>query len=411
MALKSVKELKVTGKAVLVRTGFDVSVIAGRVVDDFRLRAALPTFQHLVRQKAKLVIVSHRGRPAGWDEAFSLEPVARALAEVWERKLVVVPEASRKLPEYAIPHLYFVRQNLEEQNLAELLTGMRDGDAALLENLRFYPGETKNDPGFVKKLASLGEAYVNEAFSVSHRAHASITGVAGFLPAAAGLGLEQEVLALRRVTVHPKKPMVVMMGGVKLSDKAEALENLAKTADFLLLGGGLANLFLKVRGFEIGKSVFEEGGGEEQLAKQLWRDHRDKIRLPLDVVVSTRRDGSPECVKAEKVRPNQIILDIGPETIRSYSEFLKKAKTLIWGGPMGYFENKAFSHGTFALAWLLASRSAKPSVFGVAGGGQTLEVIQRLHLAKDIDCVSTGGGAMLEMLAGKTLPGLAVLEK
>lgn len=409
MALKSLKDLDVAGKTVLLRTGFDVSLSGGAVEDDFRISASLPTLDYLVRQKAKVLIVSHRGRPKGWEEKFSLAPVARHLASLWKRKFVAVAD-SQKLPEYAIPHLYFFPQNLEEQDLSLMVQQMRPGDAAVLENIRFYPGEETNDPGFAKKLAALAEVYVNDALSVSHRAHASVVGVASLLPAAAGLALEREVNDLQRALLHPQKPLVVMMGGVKLSDKALALENLAKIADVVLVGGGLANLMLKVRGLEIGKSACETGE-PEKVARALLRDYRDKIKLPLDVVVSRSRDGAPECVKVEKVKPSEMILDIGPETIRNYSLYLKGGKTLIWGGPMGYFENKTYSHGTFALAWLFASRSAGPAVFGIAGGGQTLEVIKHLKLQKDIDCVSTGGGAMLDFLAGKTLPGLKVLEK
>jgi 3-phosphoglycerate kinase len=410
MQLRSVKDMKVAGKTVLVRTGFDVSVDKGKIDDDSRIAESIPTLDYLAQKNAKILIVSHLGRPQGWEKKFSLEPVAQKLAELWDRKFVVVAEDSAKLPEYGIPHLYFFQHNLEETDLKPLISQMREQDAAVLENLRFYSGETTNAPGFVRKLAGLADAYVNEAFSVCHRVHASVVGLAQVLPSAAGLGLMKEVAALTKVISRPKKPVVVMMGGVKLSDKAEALENLIKFSDYVLLGGGLANMMLKIRGFEIGKSVYEEGK-QDKLGRQLWRNYKDKIVLPVDVVVSRSRDGEPECVKIDKIKSSQMILDIGPETIRLYSGYLKKGKTLIWGGPVGYFENKTFSHGTFALAWLFASRSAMPAVYGVAGGGQTSEVIKRLGLRADIDYLSTGGGAMLDMLAGKSLPGLKVLQK
>lgn len=411
MRLKSLSDLRLNKKTVLVRAGYDVSVVNGQVEEDFRLAESLATLNYLVKRDCKVVILAHRDRPEGPDPRHSLEPVARRLAELWQRKLVVIDVKSEKLPEYPIPHLYFFRHNLVDEDPRPLLNQLREGEAVLLENLRFAPGERQGDQEFAKKLASYGQVFVNEAFSVSHRADASVAILPKLMPAAAGLGLLKEVAALQSVLQRPKKPVVVMMGGVKLSDKADALLNLLKIADHVLLGGGLANLLLKIRGFEIGKSIFEEGGGQERLAKQMWRDHQEKIVLPTDVVVSYSREGPPECVKIEKVKPNHIILDIGPQSIRHYSSFLKKAQTLVWGGPLGYFENKAYSHGTFALAWLFASRAASPKVFGVAGGGQTLEVVKKLNLWQDIDCVSTGGGAMLEFLAGKSLPGLEALRK
>lgn len=405
--IKSIKDLDVSGKQVLVRAGFDVPVKDGIVEDDFRIRSTLETISYLLNKNARIVIISHQGRPKGWDEKFTLEPVARALAELLGRKFLIVGPEETRLPEYDIPHLYFFKANLEKSDLSSLTSQMRDRDIAVLENLRFYPGEEGADEAFAKKLASLGQAYVNESFSNSHRGHASMVLVPRLLPAAGGLWLEKEVSVLSQVMNHPKKPVVVMMGGVKLADKADALVNLAGVADFILLGGGLANLILKIRGFEIGKSTYVEKN-EELIGKRLWRDYRDKIKLPLDVVVSTSRDGEPECVKIDKVKPNHMILDIGPQTIREYSDYLRRGMTFIWSGPLGYIENRTYSHGTYALARFFASRT-KSSVFGVAGGGETMEVISNLKLAPYIDHVSTGGGAMIEFLAGKKLPGVEVL--
>lgn len=411
MNLRSVRELKVVQKPVLVRAEFNVPLENGVVKDDSRIKSVLPTLQYLAKHKAKIIIVAHLGRPAGWDEKLSLEPVAHELARLWERKLVVIDEKVNRLPEYPIPHLYFFQHNLETatSNIRNLIQSLEPGDAVLLENLRFYPGEDVNDPEFAKLLASLASVYVNEAFGASHRNHASVVGVSSLLPTAAGLGLEKEIQALEKAIRHPKKPVVVMMGGIKLSDKAQAMEHLAKVSDVVLLGGGLANSFLKVKGYEIGKSVGEEKRGTK-IVKQMLRDYRDKIKLPVDVVVSTSQDGQAECVKIDKVKPTQIILDIGPATILQYSKDIKNANTLIWNGPMGHFEKSAFSHGTFALGRLFASRT-KTAVYGVAGGGETLEVIKKLHLAEYIDHVSTGGAAMLEFLGGTELPGLKVLEK
>jgi len=411
MRLKALSELRLNKKTVLVRTGFDITTRGSEIEDDYRVADAIPTLQHLIKSHCKIIVISHRGRPEGADQKYSLEPAARRLAELLERKFVVIETDQKKLPEYSVPHLYFFKHSPDSDALAELLASLREGDIAVLENLRFVAGEQKADIAFAKKLASYAEAYVNEAFSVSHRAQASVALLPKLLPSAAGLSLQKEIAALQNVLLRPKKPVVVMMGGIKLSDKAEALQNLLKFADYALLGGGLANVFLKVRGFEVGKSVFAEDGSEERLAKQMWRDYREKIILPIDVIVSRSREGEPECLKIEQVKPEHIILDIGPQTIRLFSGYLKKGLTLVWGGPLGYFENKTYSHGTFALAWLFAARSANPKIFGVAGGGQTLEVIKKLNLRQDIDCVSTGGGAMLDFLAGKTLPGLEALQK
>ncbi len=407
MHLRTLKELNVLSKKVLVCAGFDVPIISGKVAEDFRIHAALPTLRYLESHRAKIIIITTLGRPSGWEDQYSLEPVADKLAELWKKKFVVIPENSAKLPEYPIPHLYFFKHNIEKHDIRPLIEQMRERDVVVLENLRFYEGEQRNDPAFAKRLASLAAVYVGDDFSKSHRSEASIAGVPKLLPSAAGFMFEKEVSVLSRVLKHPKKPVVVMMGGAKLADKMDALLNLARTADYLLLGGEIANLIFRIRDLEVGKSFWHEKN-EENMARQLWRDYKDKIQLPVDVVVATDKDSQAECVKIDKVKPNQMILDIGPESIRLFSEYLRKGQTLIWSGPLGYIEKKAFSHGTSALARLFASRT-KTSVFGVAGGGETVEVIGRLGLEPYIDHVSTGGGAMLEFLAGKALPGVEAL--
>ncbi|MBI4050378.1 MAG: phosphoglycerate kinase [Candidatus Doudnabacteria bacterium] len=408
MNLRTLKSLDVSNKTVLVRAGFDVPLKDGRVEDETRIRDAVPTVKYLAQHNAKVILIAHLGRPEGWDEKFSLEPVARSLADLLQRKLIIISEEKSRLPEYAIPHLYFIKLDIEKNDVKTLLSQMRPADIALLENLRFYGGEKKNDPEFAQKLASLADAYVNEAFSNSHRDDASMTAVAKLLPRAAGLSLEKEILALERLLYHPVKPLVVMIGGVKLAEKAPAIGNLAKIADNFLLGGGLANLFLKVVGYEIGKSVISRDKQDDRLGRELWRNYKDKIRLPVDAVVSHNLEGEPEVVKVDKVKPSQMVLDIGPETIREYSKHLKAGKTLLWNGPLGYFERKAFSHGTLALGRLFASRG-RGKAYAVAGGGETLEAIARVKLGSSIDHISTGGGAMLEFLAGTSLPAIQVL--
>lgn len=415
MKLKSLRELSVAGKAVLVRAGFDVPMDGGLIADDFRIAVSAPTIEYLAKNRARVIILSHLDRPQSWDSALSLLPAAERLAEMLKRKFVAVEAEAKKLPEYAVPHLFFFAGNLEKDNVADLCKQLRDGDIAVLENLRFYPGETAGDEVFAEKLAVLGEIYVNDAFSDLHRGHASISVLPKLMDVtAAGFSLEKELRNLTQVAEHPKKPLVVMIGGVKLAGKISALESLAAKADFILLGGGAASLFLKIRGYEIGKSVVsgesrKEEKNMEMLAKQIWRDHKGKIKLPLDAVVSSNPESSPEHVAIDKVKPSQMILDIGPATILEYSKILKQAKTIVWSGPLGHFEKPSFAAGTFALARLFASR-AKNQSFGVAGGGETLEVLKTRHLSKYVDHLCTGGGAMMEFLAGKTLPGLASLE-
>ena len=405
--LKSIKNLDVAGKTALLRVDFNVPIKEGKIKDDSRIRAAIPTIEYLAGQGARIVVVSHFGRPDGWDTNFSLEPLAARLADILKRKFLKIE--GLKLPDYDVPHVYFFPDDLEKTDLSGVLKAMKPGSVALLENIRFYPGEKGGDPSFAKKLASLADVYVNEAFSNSHRDDASMTGVPKLLPSAAGLNLLADINALGRILHAPKHPFVVMMGGVKLADKAPALLNLAKTADTILLGGGLANLFLKIQGYEIGKSAAEEKD-ETSVASAILRDHKDKIKLPRDVVVSSARDGQPEVVTVDNVKPHHLILDIGPQAILEYSKVLKEGQTLLWGGALGYFENKSFSHGTFALARVFASRT-RGQAFGVAGGGETLQVISALGLSQYIDHLSTAGGAMLDFLAGQTLPALEALRE
>ncbi len=397
--IKSLKELDVAGKQVLVRLSFDAS--------DFRLKAALPTLNYLTRLRAKVLVISSLGRPSGWDESLSLLPMTSKLAELLNRKLIIVSTSANKLPEYEVPHLYFFKSNFLEKDLRPLISQMREGDIAVLENLRFYQGEAKApDPEFGRILASLGSVYVNEAFSLSHRLDASITMTPKLLPKGAGLGFLQEFSVLRRVREHPQRPVVMLLG--KLEDNLETLGELAKFSDLVLLGGRLANLTLKVLGYEIGKSVCEEG--DEKVVREVWRDHQAKIKLPRDVVVSTSLKGEPELVNVDQVKPRHLILDIGPQTIRQYSGYLKGGRTLIWSGPLGYIQNKAFSAGTRALVWYLSGRS-RQYAFGLAGGRESLEVLEDLKLVQDLDYVCSGGGAMLHLLAFQTLPGIEALKK
>jgi phosphoglycerate kinase len=409
MSLRSLKELEISGKPVLLRVNFDLELsesceASGRI----EIRKILPTLKYLVKNECKIIILSHRGNPQGWEKELSLQPLADELAKIWGRKLVTIREAAKNLPEYDIPHLYFFEGNLSEGGL-ELLHKMRNADAAVLENLGFYQGEKENDLEFAKKLAGLGSAYINEAFSGSHLEYASLVSLPQLLPAAAGLALEKETEILGRIASYPKRPVVLLLGGANLARKLPALENLVKLADTILLGGAWANLFLYIQGFGVGRSARGEKK-DERLAKQIWRDHKEKIKLPLDVVVSSSASGLPDHLFPKEVKGTQMILDIGPETIRYYSSYIKKAATLIWSGPLGAVETPAFSHGSKALAWLLASRS-KTQTTGIAGGGETLALVGNLGMLDYLDYTFASGEAMLKLLAGQTLPALAKLEK
>lgn len=384
----------VKGKTVLVRA-------------DFHVENVLSTIKLLIKKQARIVVVSGRG------DSLTLKTMAEELARDLQRKCVAVGQQGR-LPEYSIPHVFFFEQNIEQVNLRPYFAQMRPGDVAVLENLRIYPGEEKGEERFAKLLSQLAEIYVNECFAASHHNYASITGVPKFLPGFMGLHFSKELSALTSVRNYAHRPVVVMMGGMKIADKARTLLHIGRWADVILLGGGMAALILEVRGFQIGKSLKSQrlSRSDERetalLGKELWRDYKDKIKLPLDVVVSSSEEGQPESVPSTQIKASQMILDIGPQTIRAYSEYLKKGRTLIWSGPLGMAEKKPFSHGTYALARVFAAKTKK-SVFGAAGGGQTAEVLAKAGLLNYVDHVAPSGGAMLEFLARGTLPGIKAL--
>ena len=408
MKIKSVRELRPSGKTALIRVDFNVPMDAEKIADDFKIRSGgLRTIEYLANRAARVIVVSHFGRPDGWDEKFTLEPIAERLGDLLNRKTIVL-ESGRKLPDYEIPHLYFIKQNIVNADISGVIREMREGDVAMLENIRFYEGEKENSRELAEILAKMADVFVNDGFAASHRVHASVVGVAEILPSFAGLELTRELEAMEKVMNHPKKPFLIMVGGMKLETKVGALLHLAKSADWILVGGGMANILLAAAGFNVGKSVYDKA--ELPTAKRLLRDYKNKLMLPRDVVISDGADGVAQLSDIDKVKSHQMILDIGPETIGAYSKRLREAKTILWNGPMGLFEKKRFSNGTYALARFLASRT-KSRAYGVAGGGETMQVISNDKLGEYIDHVSTGGGAMLEYLAGKKLPGIEVLKK
>ena len=384
------------GRRVLVRVDFNVPLEKGKtgkmkVGDASKIQAVLPTILDLRKKGARIILMSHLGRPEGKvKEDLRMEPVAEEL-----RKL---------MPEVKDDIGYIPGWNFKD---IKLVAGeMQDGEILFLENLRFNKEEEKNSKKFAKELAGLGRLYINDAFASSHRAHASVAAITKFLPSYAGLLFQNEIIALGKCLKDFKNPYVVVMGGSKISTKIGVISNLLKKADNVLIGGALANVFFKAKDLEIGKSVYEKMGVKS--AKKLLKNK--KIILPVDVVVSTSTDGKPVVKDIRKVGKKEMILDIGPETIKKYSEFIREANTLVWNGPLGYYENKQFSHGSVALGLLMASRSSGRT-YGVAGGGETLEVIKMTGMGKYFDHVSTAGGAMLEFLEGKKLSGIIALKK
>ncbi|MEK9181003.1 MAG: phosphoglycerate kinase [Patescibacteria group bacterium] len=416
MDLVSLKKAEVVGKTVLVRADLDVPLKKDQeqknweVEDDFRIRRALPTIQYLMSRNTKTIVIAHLGRPKERDENFSLLPAASRLAELLNLKFLVIGEDAQKLPQYSLPHLFFFSVDFRKDTTKKLLADLNPGDVAVLENIRFYPEEDQNAADFGKAMAELGEIFVNDAFGSSYNERASITALAPLLPHFSGLELSAEVTALSRVLVRPKRPVVVMVGGIKFSDKIVGLKGLLEICDHAVVGGGLATLFYLAHGYNIGKSKADLASLND--VKDLLRNYRQKIVLPVDVVVARSPD-NPDSIRVrapEKIGPAEMVLDVGPETVKKFSAIIKSANTLAWSGPMGLFEVKSFSHGTLALGRLFASR-CRGLAFGVAGGGDTLNAVKLTKMGEYIDYLSTGGSASLDFLGGKKLPGIEVLKK
>jgi phosphoglycerate kinase len=406
--IKSITSVNATGRRVIVRAGFDIPLKKNKhgeweVADETRIADALQTLKHLMKEKAKIIVIAHLGRPEGWDMEKSQWPVAQKLAEFLNFKAVKVND---RLPDYSVPHVYFLGEDIMKNDYSELSKKLPDGNILFLENLRFYPGENDNDAKFIKTLANYGDLYVDEGFPSAHRKSASHYGLAEKLPAYAGISLLKEIQSLRKLIHNPQSPMIVIMGGAKIDDKVETLHNLAKNASKIILGGAIANTFLKAQGYNVGTSKISN----VSVAKQLLRQYKDKIVLPVDVVVAKDLESKPRLVKLEKIQSNDSIYDIGPETIKKIAEIIKTGKTLVWNGPFGVFEIPRYAYGSRAIAQAFAMQ-AKGKAFGVVGGGETVELINQSHVGEFVDHLSTGGGAMLEFLAGKELPGIKVLDK
>lgn len=392
MDKKTVRDLDVAGKKVLVRVDFNVPLNdKGEITDDTRITASLPTIQYLLEQKAAVILMAHLGRPKGQVKPeLSLAPVAKHLGKLLGKKILLAPDCVGEAAQAAASKL-------------------KPGHILLLENLRFHKEEEKNDMEFAEKLASLADLYVNDGFGVSHRAHASVEGVTHFLPAAAGFLLEKEIQYVGQAVTNPLHPFVAIIGGAKVSDKIGVISNLLDKVDTLLIGGGMANTFLAAQGYKMGKSLVEED--KLDLAKELLakaKKNKVNMLLPTDLVMAAAFAPDAEHVTEKVKNLNQayMALDIGAETSKAYAEALADAKMIVWNGPMGVFEMDAFCKGTEAVAKAVAKSRAT----SIVGGGDSVAAIEKLGLAKRITHISTGGGASLEYLEGKVLPGVAALD-
>jgi phosphoglycerate kinase len=380
-----------SGKRALVRVDFNVPLEEGRITDDTRIRAALPTIQYLLDQGASVVLMSHHGRPKNKVvEKLRLAPIAEHLSELLGRPTKTASVATGEEAEAAAQAL-------------------QPGEVLMLENTRFDAREEANDEGMARELARLGDVYVNDAFGAAHRAHASTEGVAHFLPAVSGLLMEKELSELGGLLVEPERPFVAIIGGAKISDKVGVIINLTRLVDTLLIGGGMANTFLLAQGYNVGDSLAEPDAIEEVKKILFFAQGREtELLLPVDVVIADAVDANAnhKVVPADQVPDGWRILDIGPQTVELFSKKIRAAKTVVWNGPMGLFELAPFAEGTRAVAQALAESDART----VIGGGDSVAAVEQMGLADKIGHISTGGGASLELLEGKLLPGIAALN-
>ena len=394
MAKKTILDLKdeeLKGKRVLVRVDFNVPIKNGVITDDRRIREALPTIKYLIDKGAKVILVSHLGRPKGFQDDLRLDPVAKRLSELLGKPV-------KKLNDC-------IGEEVEKE-----ISNMKEGDVVLLENIRFYKEEEANGPEFAKKLAKLADLYVNDAFGTAHRAHASTAGVAQYIPGVAGLLMKKEIEIMGKALESPERPFICILGGAKVSDKIGVIKNLMNKVDGFLIGGGMMFTFLKALGYEIGKSIVEDD--KLELAKEIMNMAKErgvKFLLPKDaVVVKEIKEDAPTSIKdVDKFEKDDIGVDIGPKTIELFREEILKARTIIWNGPMGIFEIPAFANGTRKIAEAIAENK---NCISIVGGGDSAAAIQMLGLEDKFTHISTGGGASLEFLEGKELPGVAVLQ-
>ena len=392
MNKKSIKDIDVQGKRVFCRVDFNVPMQDGKVTDDTRIRAALPTIQLLIEKGAKVILASHLGRPKGAvKEELRLTPVAARLSELLGKDVKKTDEAYGEAVQAEIGQ-------------------MKDGDVLLLENVRFYPGEEKNDPELAKAFADLADVYVNDAFGAAHRAHASTEGIAKHIPAVAGLLMEKELEVLGKALSNPERPFTAIIGGAKVKDKIGVIDNLLDKVDNLIIGGGLAYTFIKAQGYEIGQSLLEED--KIELAKSFMDKAKEKgvnFLMPVDAVIAQEfsPDTEAKVVDIDAIPADWQALDIGPKTAELYEDTIKNSKLVIWNGPMGVFEFDKFAGGTKAVAEALANAE---NTYSVIGGGDSAAAVEKFDLADKMSHISTGGGASLEFMEGKELPGVVALN-
>lgn len=390
MNKKTIRDIDVNGKRVLVRVDFNVPQDKkdGHITDDRRIREAIPTIKYLIDHGAKVILASHLGRPKGKDEKLSLKPVAARLQEL-------------------LGHPVSMASDVIGNEVVKQTQALKPGEVLLLENVRFYPEEEKNDPNFARELARLAEVYVNDAFGSAHRAHASTEGVAHTLPAVAGFLMEKELNYLGGALENPAHPFVALLGGAKIADKIGVIENLLTVVDRVLIGGGIANTFAKANGYPVGDSLVEDD--KLVVAREIMRKGSGKLVFPVDWVIGNMfaADADSQVVDVQSVPSGWRILDIGPQTIDLFKKELQPAKTVVWNGPMGVFEFPRFAQGTNAIARIVAGLNGATTI---VGGGDSASAVEQAGVANQVTHLSTGGGASLEFLEGKGLPGIAALQ-
>lgn len=393
---RTLDDVDVSGKRVLVRADLNVPLEGGIVKDTTRIDRISPTLQELVEKEAKIVVLSHLGRPKGTVvPGMSLAPVAGPLSVALDHPVKFVPT------------------NWDDNCPFDAMAKARNGDILLMENTRFHPGEGQNQPAFVKKLMDLGDVYVNDAFSAAHRAHASTEGIAHFLPSVAGRAMEAELTALDKVLTNPGRPLTAVIGGSKISTKIDLLSMMVDLVDIMVIGGAMANTFLAAKGLPVGRSICETD--LLQTAQDILHTAKEKncdIILPIDVVVSEefKPHALNRTIDVEEVTPKEMILDIGPKTVAKLGKVFESSKTIVWNGPLGAFEIPPFSAGTVSAARIVAEASKSGKLMSIAGGGDTVSALNAAGVAEDFTYVSTAGGAFLEWFEGKVLPGVAVLQ-
>lgn len=391
---RTLKELEVKGKRVLVRCDFNVPLDEnGNITDDRRIRSSLPTINYLIENGAKVILMSHLGRPKGEpNPKLTLAPVAKKLSELLGKEVIFAKD-----------------DRVVSDEVKEIVSNMKEKDVVLLENTRYRKEETKNEENFAKELASLGDIYVNDAFGTCHRAHASNVGVSNYLPSAVGFLVEKEITVMGKALENPERPFVAILGGAKVSDKIGVIENLLNKVDSILIGGGMSYTFLKAQGYEIGTSIVELE--KLELANEIMKKANEKnvkLMLPVDVVVAKefKNDTEFKTVPIDEIPADMMGMDMGQKSIEMFSEEIRKAKTVIWNGPMGVFEMENFKKGTEAIAKVLAEIDATT----IVGGGDSASAVEKAGLSSKMTHISTGGGASLEFLEGKVLPGIAAID-